>query len=150
MAEIAAAIHLGAMVFMRREYRILTIFSAILLVFLLIVLGWQSALAFLVGALTSGIAGYIGMNTATQANVRTTTAAHTKGADALTVAFFGGSIMGLAVASWAFWVWASSTSSLVVTQKRRTRFTASAWVLLLWHCFRVLAVASSRRVRRGR
>ena len=100
VAEIADAIHLGAMVFMRREYKFLTIFSAILLVFLLIVLGWQSALAFLVGALTSGIAGYIGMNTATQANVRTTTAAHTKGAEAaLTVAFFGGSIMGLAVAS---------------------------------------------------
>ena len=100
VAEIADAIHLGAMVFMRREYKFLTIFSAILLVFLLIVLGWQSALAFLVGALTSGIAGYIGMNTATQANVRTTTAAHTKGAEAaLTVAFFGGSMMGLAVAS---------------------------------------------------
>ena len=100
VVEIADAIHLGAMVFMRREYKFLTIFSAILLVFLLIVLGWQSALAFLVGALTSGIAGYIGMNTATQANVRTTTAAHTKGAEAaLTVAFFGGSIMGLAVAS---------------------------------------------------
>ena len=79
VAEIADAIHLGAMVFMRREYKFLTIFSAILLVFLLIVLGWQSALAFLVGALTSGIAGYIGMSTATQANVRTTTAAHTKG-----------------------------------------------------------------------
>jgi K(+)-stimulated pyrophosphate-energized sodium pump len=57
-------------------------------------------MAFLVGALTSAGAGYIGMNTATRANMRTTTAAHTKGpAEALTVAFFGGSIMGLAVAS---------------------------------------------------
>jgi K(+)-stimulated pyrophosphate-energized sodium pump len=57
-------------------------------------------MAFVVGALASAGAGYIGMSTATRANVRTTTAAHTKGpAEALTVAFFGGSIMGLAVAS---------------------------------------------------
>ena len=65
-----------------------------------VLLGWKTAFAFIVGALASGTAGYIGMFTATKANVRTTTAAHTKGApEALTVAFFGGSIMGLAVAS---------------------------------------------------
>ena len=67
---------------------------------LLIFLGWATAICFLVGAVASGTAGYIGMNTATRANVRTTTAAHNEGASAaLTVAFFGGSIMGLAVAS---------------------------------------------------
>ncbi|MCF8014215.1 MAG: sodium-translocating pyrophosphatase [Chromatiaceae bacterium] len=100
VAAIGDAIHLGAMVFMRREYTVLGVFATVLLVVLYVFLGWKTALAFLVGALTSALAGYIGMNTATKANVRTTVAAHTKGAaEALTVAFFGGSIMGLAVAS---------------------------------------------------
>jgi K(+)-stimulated pyrophosphate-energized sodium pump len=100
VADIAEQIHLGAMVFMRREYMMLSWFCVVLVVLLWIFLGFNTALAFLVGALASGGAGYIGMNTATRANVRTTTAAHTKGpAEALTVAFFGGSIMGLAVAS---------------------------------------------------
>ena len=93
-------IHLGAMVFMRREYQILGIVAVILIALLWVSLGWETATAYLVGALASASAGYIGMYTATQANYRTTTAAHTVGAaDALTVAFFGGSIMGLAVAS---------------------------------------------------
>ena len=100
VAEIASAIHRGAMVFMRREYSILAVFVVVVWLFLLIFLGWGTSFAFLVGALASATAGYIGMYTATQANVRTTTAAHTKGAaEALTVAFFGGSIMGLSVAS---------------------------------------------------
>jgi len=102
VADIGAEIHLGAMVFMRREYTMLFWFCLVLFLILLFApgLGVGTALAFLVGALTSALAGYIGMNTATRANVRTATAAHTKGAaEALTVAFFGGSIMGLAVAS---------------------------------------------------
>ncbi len=100
VAEIAEEIHLGAMVFMRREYKMLAWFCLVLIVLLWVYLGFHTAIAFLVGALASGGAGYIGMSTATRANVRTTTAAHTKGpAEALTVAFFGGSIMGLAVAS---------------------------------------------------
>jgi K(+)-stimulated pyrophosphate-energized sodium pump len=100
VAEIGEAIHLGAMVFMRREYKILSIFCGVLVVVLFLFLGWKTAFAFVVGAVTSAMAGYIGMNTATKANVRTTVAAHTRGAaEALTVAFFGGSIMGLAVAS---------------------------------------------------
>jgi len=101
VAEIGQEIHRGAMVFMRREYTILAIFVAVVLVLLLISpLSWHTSLAFIIGALASASAGYIGMYTATQANVRTTTAAHDKGApEALTVAFFGGSIMGLAVAS---------------------------------------------------
>ncbi|MFP4246939.1 MAG: sodium-translocating pyrophosphatase [Halochromatium sp.] len=100
VAAIGDAIHLGAMVFMRREYTVLGLFAAVLVVVLFIFLGWKTTLAFVVGAFTSALAGFIGMSTATQANVRTTVAAHTKGpAEALTVAFFGGSIMGLAVAS---------------------------------------------------
>lgn len=100
VVEIGNQIHLGAMVFMKREYKMLAMFSAVLIVLLYIFLGWQTAFSFLLGALASGGAGYIGMNTATRANVRTTTAAHNEGAaSALTVAFFGGSIMGLSVAS---------------------------------------------------
>ena len=100
VAKIGREIHLGAMVFMAREYKMLALFSAVLLAVLWILLGTQTAMAFIVGALASATAGYIGMYTATKANVRTTTAAHRDGAaQALTVAFFGGSIMGMAVAS---------------------------------------------------
>ncbi|MCH8177014.1 MAG: sodium-translocating pyrophosphatase, partial [Proteobacteria bacterium] len=100
VVEIGNQIHLGAMVFMKREYQMLSMFAAVLIVLLYIFLGWGTAFSFLLGALASGAAGYIGMNTATRANVRTTTAAHNEGAaSALTVALFGGSIMGLSVAA---------------------------------------------------
>ncbi|MEK9718559.1 MAG: sodium-translocating pyrophosphatase [Candidatus Puniceispirillum sp.] len=98
--EIADEIHLGAMVFMASEYKRLAVFCLICIVALYYGLGWQTAVAFLLGATCSGIAGYIGMYTATHANVRTAVAANTKGAAAaLDVAFSGGSIMGLTVAS---------------------------------------------------
>ena len=98
--KIGEQIQIGASVFMAREYKMLSIFSAVLLVFMYYFLGWMSALCFVVGALTSATAGYIGMNTATIANVRTTQAAHDHGsAAALKVAFFGGSVMGLSVAA---------------------------------------------------
>jgi len=85
---------------MKREYKMLSMFALVLLVLLYIFLGPASALCFLVGAVASATAGYIGMNTATIANVRTAQAAHTEGsAAALTVAFFGGSVMGLSVAA---------------------------------------------------
>ncbi|WP_438996678.1 sodium-translocating pyrophosphatase [Candidatus Puniceispirillum sp.] len=98
--EIADEIHLGAMVFMASEYKRLAIFCVICIVALYFGLGWQTAASFTLGALCSGVAGYIGMYSATKANVRTAVAANTKGAaEALNVAFFGGSIMGLTVAS---------------------------------------------------
>ena len=99
--KIADAIHEGAMVFMRREYTMLALFAAALLVLLYLSgLGVPTIWAFIAGALSSAGAGWFGMYTATKANVRTTTAAHTDGpAAALSIAFFGGSIMGLAVAS---------------------------------------------------
>jgi K(+)-stimulated pyrophosphate-energized sodium pump len=101
VVDIAEKIHTGAMTFMRREYIILWgIALVIMLAIGLSDLGWDTTLAFFVGALTSSIAGFIGMYTATRANVRTTTAAHTKGAgDALSVAFYGGSVMGLTIAA---------------------------------------------------
>ncbi len=100
VTAIGDQIHLGAMVFMRREYLTLGAFGAVVLVLLYYFLGPKTAIAFLVGALASGLAGYFGMFTATHANVRTTTAANREGAaTALSVAFFGGSVMGLLVAS---------------------------------------------------
>ncbi len=102
LKKIADQIHLGAMVFMRREYTMLAIFATVLLIIIFFTdaLGPMTAGAFLAGALSSAGAGWFGMYTATKANVRTTNAAHTQGqAAALSVAFFGGSIMGLAVAS---------------------------------------------------
>ncbi|TKB45287.1 sodium-translocating pyrophosphatase [Thalassotalea mangrovi] len=100
LEKIAEQIHLGAMVFMHREYKMLALFSLVLIILLYIFVSPNTALAFFVGAVSSALAGYIGMFTATKANVRTTNAAHEKGAGpALTVAFFGGSVMGLCVAS---------------------------------------------------
>ncbi|MEM7080262.1 MAG: sodium-translocating pyrophosphatase [Pseudomonadota bacterium] len=101
LKKIADQIHLGAMVFMRREYTMLALFAAVLLVLISVTdLGLMTAGAFLAGALSSAGAGWFGMYTATKANVRTTQAAHSTGQSAaLSVAFFGGSIMGLAVAS---------------------------------------------------
>ena len=98
--EIADEIHLGAMVFMASEYKRLGVFCIICILALYGSLGVDTAAAFTLGALCSGTAGYIGMYSATKANVRTAVAANTKGAAAaLNVAFFGGSIMGLTVAS---------------------------------------------------
>lgn len=102
--EIADQIHKGAMVFMRREFLLISFFaiilSALLFFFQVGEYGKQQALAFIFGCLASSFAGFVGMFTATRANVRTTLAARDNGqADALGVAFFGGSVMGLTVAS---------------------------------------------------
>jgi len=100
VAKIGAQIHSGAMVFMQREFKMLGIFAIILTALLYYFLGQNTAISFVAGALSSAFAGYVGMYAATKANIRTTIAAHDKGASAaLTVAFFGGSIMGLCVAS---------------------------------------------------
>ncbi|MEM7744465.1 MAG: sodium-translocating pyrophosphatase [Pseudomonadota bacterium] len=98
--KIGDQIHEGAMVFMKREYTILILFLAAQVVLTFVFLNADVGVAVIVGALSSSIAGWIGMYSATKANVRTATAAQTDGAaSALTVAFFGGSIMGLSVAA---------------------------------------------------
>ncbi len=100
LTDISDEIHLGAMAFMKKEYSILFVFSLILVFGVYIGLGLSSTVAFIVGALSSSITGFIGMYTATKANVRTATAAQNNGvSDSLSVAFFGGSIMGLTVAA---------------------------------------------------
>jgi K(+)-stimulated pyrophosphate-energized sodium pump len=100
-AQIAKLIQEGAMAFMRRELILIAISVAVIFVALAVSdLGIQTAVSFLVGAICSALAGFLGMMATTRANVRTTTAAHEFGQDkALTVAFFGGSVMGLVLAS---------------------------------------------------
>ncbi len=101
VSKIGDQIHLGAMVFMHREYKMLAMFAAVLLVVIFLSpLGSSTALAFFVGAVSSATAGYLGMFAATKANVRTAVAAHEHGASqALSISFYGGSVMGLCVAS---------------------------------------------------
>ncbi len=99
--KIGDQIHLGAMVFMQREYKMLGLFSAVLIIAILVSpLGVNTALAFLCGAVSSALAGYLGMFSGTKANVRTAVAANNQGAaKSLSIAFLGGSVMGLCVAS---------------------------------------------------
>ena len=88
------------MAFLGREYRVLAIFIALVFVIITIGMNYQTAFAFLGGALCSMTCGFIGMKAATRANVRTSEAARVSGqADALMVSFNGGAVMGLAVAS---------------------------------------------------
>ena len=103
MARIAKNIADGAMAFLRAEYRVLMIFVAAVAI-LLGIKGameedshWLISLSFIVGAICSGLAGYLGMRVATKANVRTTQAARTSLGQALKVAFSGGAVMGLGV-----------------------------------------------------
>jgi K(+)-stimulated pyrophosphate-energized sodium pump len=103
MATIAKNIANGAMSFLKAEYRILSIFVVCLAVLLYIKGSNEEgshgmvALSFVVGAICSALAGFIGMRVATKANVRTTNAARTSLGKALEVAFAGGSVMGLGV-----------------------------------------------------
>ena len=98
MKEIADFIHEGARAFLMAEYRILVVFVAILFVLIGVGISWLTAYSFLVGAVFSTAAGFIGMNVATKANVRTAAAAKDHGMNAaLSVAFSGGAVMGMSV-----------------------------------------------------
>jgi K(+)-stimulated pyrophosphate-energized sodium pump len=100
MQEIATAIHEGAMVFLKREYQILVVFVLVVFALLAGFINGPTAMAFLAGAACSMLAGYFGMEAATRANVRTAQAASQHGeARALMLAFSGGAVMGLSVAS---------------------------------------------------
>ncbi|MDP8222138.1 MAG: sodium-translocating pyrophosphatase [Candidatus Lernaella stagnicola] len=101
MTALAEKIHAGAMVFLKREYRILAIFIAVVFVLLWLFMEYHwTAVAFLCGAGASMAAGWFGMAAATSANVRTSWAAATKGqGEALAMAFAGGNVMGMAIAA---------------------------------------------------
>ena len=98
--KIGDQIHAGALAFMKTEYKYLTVFIIVLVILSQVFLGTETAIAVVVGAACSSLAGFIGMYAATKANVRTATAAQKDGAAAaLSVSFYGGSVMGLCVAS---------------------------------------------------
>ncbi len=100
MIEIAGQIETGAMTFMRKEYSILLIILGVVTAVIAYKLGKDSAFCYIVGAVSSMICGFIGMKAATKANVRTAQAAASKGhGRALSIAFLGGSVMGMTVAS---------------------------------------------------
>jgi K(+)-stimulated pyrophosphate-energized sodium pump len=101
MRTIAAAIQQGAAAFLHREYQVLAVFVAIVAVVITTFLQWQTALAFVMGALASAGAGYLGMYVAVRANVRTAAAASRSLHAGLRVAFGSGAIMGMSVVSFS-------------------------------------------------
>ena len=102
MATISAHIQRGAMAFLKAEYKVLSIFVICVAILLGVTANaetshWLVSVSFIIGALCSGLAGFIGMKVATKANVRTTHAARSGLAQGLNIAFAGGSVMGLGV-----------------------------------------------------
>ncbi|MFQ5792552.1 MAG: sodium-translocating pyrophosphatase [Nitrospinota bacterium] len=121
MRGLAKAIHDGAMVFLKQEYKILVIFIVLVFILITAALTLDTALAFLGGAICSVLAGFFGMKAATRANLRTAEAARLGSQGrSLSMAFIGGSIMGLAVASLGllgvgafFWLYAGKDPAVI-------------------------------------
>lgn len=97
MRSLSQAIFEGAMAFLNRQYKTLIPFTVIIFILLFVVSGYKLAVSFLVGAVCSAVAGYVGMSSTTKANARTTEAARTSLNKALSVSFRAGAVMGMSV-----------------------------------------------------
>ena len=97
MQKIASAIQEGARAYLNRQYQVITVVGVVICAFLTWALGWTAGVGFLIGAVLSGLAGYVGMNISVRANVRTTEAAKLGLEQALNVAFKSGAVTGILV-----------------------------------------------------
>lgn len=151
MEEISSYIHEGAMAFLKREYKIIAVFVLGVSVVLALLglfpelknaegVGWQASLAFICGAVLSGLAGFVGMKAATKANCRVAYKAKEKGmSSALNVAFNGGSVLGLSVVGFSllgltsiFMIFAYATKEIATAAHVITGYSLGASFIALF------------------